>query len=453
MAHRLIFALFATAWLASCGTAAPAASSDAAADATADATADAVTVFHDPSCDATRPPIVFAHGFLAASDTWALQFQRLAENGVCADRLFAFDWNTLTQDLTVPTQELDAFIDSVTKTTGAPQVDLVGHSAGGGLGYAYLADANRAKKVRRYAHVASFHEDGPAGPTGQIPTLNLWSDGDLVAGAGEITGTTNAKIPGIDHYSVATSAPSFAALWQFFGDGTPPQVTDVRPDDTLTLHGKALTLGENVPEAGGLLTIWPLDAAGNHRDAQPAFTATLGADGHFGPFTAELGVSYAFVVKSATAGKPPITYFRPPFTRSDALVYLRTLPSADSLAGTLLAVVPFDDKATVLIVFSASRAILTGVDSLTVDGSELATPDLASAKHTAIAFFVFDADSNGKSDGTPVALFQSFAFLSGVDQFLTPTGPTPIAVTLNGQTLHVPHQPSQTVGPVVVVFP
>ncbi len=452
MLQRFWCLVLTTGALVACGST-PAADATADAGATDAASADSAPPFHAPTCGPTRTPIVFAHGFLAAGDTWALQFQRFVENGHCPERLFAFDWNSLTQDLTAPTLELDAFIDSVTRTTGAAQVDLVGHSAGGGLGYAYLADADRAKKVRRYAHVASFHEDGPAGPNGKTPTLNLWSDGDLVAGAGDITAATNDKIPGIDHYSVATSAPSFVALWQFFDDGTPPAVTDVRPDDVLTLNGKALTLGENSPELGADVTVWALDAQGAHRDAVPAFTAKLGADGHFGPFSATPGVSYAFVVKSAAADKPPITYFRPPFTRSDALVYLRTLPSADSLAGTLLAVVPFDDKATVLIVFSASRAIITGQDSLTVDGTQIATPDLADAKHTAIAFFVFDADSNGKSDGTPVALFQSFAFLSGVDQYLTPTGTTPIAVVLNGRQVNVPHQPSKTVGPVVVVFP
>ena len=61
--------------------------------------------------------------------------------------------------------------------------------------------------------------------------------------------------------------------------------------------------------------------------------------------------------------------------------------------------------------------------------------------------------SNGQSDGTPVAMFQSFPFLSGVDQFLSPTSDQPIVVQLNDRTVRVPHQPSHTVGPVVVVFP
>ena len=456
MTQRSVVPIFTLALLAACGTTSTV---DQAVDATTGDTAagdatDAMAPFHAPTCDPKRTPIVFAHGFLAASDTWSTQFQRFVENGFCGNRLFAFDWNTLTQSaMEARVAELDAFIDGVTQTTGATQVDLVGHSAGGGLAYTYLSDAGRAKKVRRYAHVASFHNDGPAGPDGKIPTLNLWSDGDLVAGAGDITAATNEKVPGIDHYSVATSAPSFVALWKFFGDGTPPTVTDVRPDDAITLRAKALTLGENVAEAGAEVNVWTLDAKGAHRDATPVFTAKLAADGQLGPLTAEVGVSYAFVVKSQAADKPPITYYRPPFLRSDALVYLRTLPSADSLAGTLLSVVPFDDKATVLIVFSASRALITGKDSLLVDGVQIATPELADAKHTAIAFFVFDENSNGVSDGTPVALFQSFPFLSGVDQYMPPTGTSPIAVELNGQRVYVPHQLSKSEGPVVVVFP
>ncbi len=158
----------------------------------------------------------------------------------------------------------------------------------------------------------------------------------LVAGVGEITGATNEKVPGIDHYSVATSAPSFIALWKFFGDGTAPTMTDILPDDAVTLHAKALTLGENGAEDGANVRIWALDENGQHRDAKPAFTAALGPDGKLGPFAAALGLSYAFVVTSKAADKPPITYFHPPFLRSDALVYLRTLPAPDSLAGTLL---------------------------------------------------------------------------------------------------------------------
>ena len=433
MPKHLVFLTFAGV-LVACGTTATnstEAADTVAADVTADiATTDSVSYFHAPACDAKRTPIVFAHGFLAASDTWATQFQRFVENGHCLDRLFVFDWNTLDQGATdARVADLDAFIDGVTKTTGTPQVDLVGHSAGGGLSYSYLADAGRAKKVRRYAHMASFRNTGPAGPSSTTPTLNVWSDGDLIVnGAGDITAATNEKLPGLDHYSVATSPQAFVALWKFFGDGSAPAVVDVRPDDVLTLHAKALTLGENTPEKGARVDVWPLTDKGAHRDATPAFTTTLGADGRLGPITAEPGVPYAFTVTSADASKPPITYYRPPFVRSDALVYLRTLPSADSLAGTLLAVVPFDDKATVLIVFASSHSVTTGKDSLTVDGTQLATAELADAKHTTIAFCVFDENGNNASDGTAVGLFQSFPFLSGVDQFLTPTGSTPIAV-------------------------
>ena len=461
------FLMFLAMWLlaSSCGQTASTETSatDAQADASGDVTAGDVgaadvSPLHAPTCDPTLPPIVFAHGFLAAGDTWAGQMQRFVENGHCTDRLFAFDWNTLAQsEMDARVADLDAFIDGVTQTTGAKQVDLMGHSAGGGLGYAYLADPVRFQKVRKYVHVASFHNDALPGPdpvTATTPMLNVWSDGDLVIqGAGDIAGATNAKLPGLDHYAVATSEASFVAMWQFLHNGAKPAMTAIAPDDALTLRGKALTLGENTPEAGAQVTVWALDATGAHRDAKPVYTTTLGKDGTFGPLPADVGVSYAFEVKSATPDKPPITYYRPPFTRSDALVYLRTLPSPDSLAGTLLAVVPFDDQATVLIVFSASRAIVTGKDSLTADGTELATADLASAAHTAIAFFVFDADSNGQSDGTPVGLFQSFPFLSGVDHFFAPQGTQPIVVRLNGQEVRVPHQPSKTAGPVVVVFP
>src|SRR5262245_35591583 len=108
---------------------------------------------NNSTCKDSLPPVVMMHGFLASGDTYAKHVMRFTSNGYCGDRLFAYDWNTLagTNDV----NRLDAFIDDVLQQTGATQVDLMGHSAGGGLGYEYLNDAAHAAKVAHYVHLAS----------------------------------------------------------------------------------------------------------------------------------------------------------------------------------------------------------------------------------------------------------------------------------------------------------
>jgi triacylglycerol esterase/lipase EstA (alpha/beta hydrolase family) len=114
-------------------------------------------------CDTTLLPVVMVHGFLAAGDTYAPFLMRFHSNGYCLNRLFAFDWNSISGTNTVAA--LDAFIDNVLAETGATQVNLMGHSAGGGTCYEYLTDAMHAAKVAHYVHIGSSIQAGPAGPS------------------------------------------------------------------------------------------------------------------------------------------------------------------------------------------------------------------------------------------------------------------------------------------------
>ncbi|MFT6396349.1 MAG: pimeloyl-ACP methyl ester carboxylesterase [Bradymonadia bacterium] len=408
-----------------------------ATDATADLDSDAVDVEPDveeATCDDSRRPIVLAHGFLASGDTWSPHTMRFASNGWCADRIFAFDWNTLNRTID-HAELLDAFIDEVLAETGAEQVDLGGHSAGGGLGYEYLDDAEQAAKVAHYAHIASFIESAPAGPDGDVPTLNLWSSVDLtIDSPGEIEGAENFEVVGADHYSVATSEASFGALYKFFTDGETPQTTTIVPEESIKLAGRALSLGENVVPEGSTVSMWRVETeSGARLDDQPLANSTLDASGDWGPFDAEPGVAYEFEVRGDEESIP-VTYFRRPFVRTDSMVYLRTLPAPGSIAGALLGVVPFDHEATVLIVFSSSQALISGTNSLTVDGVEIVTDETAAPEDTTIAFFLFDEDEDLESSLEVVGLFESFPFLAGLDLAL---GAETIAIELDGRELNV----------------
>lgn len=404
----------------------------------------------EASCDATVLPIVMAHGFLASGDTYATQFQRFTSNNYCADRLFAFDWNTLEQDGSEDV--LDAFIDDVLAKTGATQVNLVGHSAGSGLGYGYLADADRAAKVAHYVEVGSGANTQAAGPNGEIPMLNIWSEDDLIVAGGDVSGADNIKLSGVDHYEVATSATTFEAMYEFFNDQL-PTTTSIVPEEEILVAGRAVTLGENTPITGATVNIYALGAAtGTRRNSEPDATLITDVEGYWSGFTAEPDTYYEFHLVGSGPTDRAIHYYREPFERSNPLVYLRGFPPASSLAGILLSNVPQDDNQSALAVFTANQAVLSGRDELSVDEFDLATPEYAAPEKTNIAFFLYD-DGNSQTDGNTHAVFNLLpAFLIGIDYYIPTIEPASIEVKFNGKVMRVPNLKSEIDGTMVVVF-
>jgi len=402
-----------------------------------------------PSCDATKRPIVFAHGFLAAGDTFANHAMRFEANGYCLDSIVAFDWNTLDQDYD-HASDLDAFIDAILQKTGAEQVDLAGHSAGGGLGYTYLGTPERAAKVAHYAHIGSHGQTGPAGAA----TLNLWSEADVIIETkGDIPGATNVMLTQEDHYSVATSALSFDAIYRFFNDGDAPSTTDIQSHSTRTLHGKVLTLGENLIGVNTTVDIYECDVATGFRQTDtPTFSLVTDTAGQWGPFEAADGAYYEFHVHSDSPDDRPIHYYFEPFERSNPFVYLRTLPGPGSLAGTLMSALPQPDTASTLVVFSAGRGMLAGADSLTIDGTELLTTETATAQDTLIALFLYDANENGESDVEPAALFGVIPFLNGMDIHIPAGAPQTVTLNFNQRILKIRNWSTGLDGPIIAVF-
>jgi pimeloyl-ACP methyl ester carboxylesterase len=395
-------------------------------------------------------PVVAVHGYLGSGDTWSSHFKAFSARGYADDRLYAFDYNSLgSDDLTLA--QLDAFIDQVLASTGAEQVDLMGHSKGGGLGYAYLEDPARAAKVAHYAHIGSFRTDSAAGPGNDVPTLNLWSPDDLViSDKGDIPGAVNVVIPGADHYQIATHPDGFTALWKHFNetDQVPAAAT---PEGTLRIGGKALTFGENTPLSGGTVEVWALDAQAQRLTSAPSLTLTTNTDGSWGPADLPDAPYLEFRVRGASSTARAIHYFRTAGSETDRWIYLRTIPPPITVAGLLLASLPQDDNQTVLAVFSSSQAVISGRDNLDVDGVDLATPELASAEQTTIAYFLYD-DGDASSSGAENPTFAAFPFLSGVDLYFPTATPQTILLTFNGRQLPVRNLRSDTDGPIVAVF-
>ena len=83
---------------------------------------------------------------------------------------------------------------------------------------------------------------------------------------------------------------------------------------------------------GALLEIYPTDTRTGQRLSLPGYRKTVGPSGLWGPFDAQAGVPYEFVV---TAPGYAITHiYRSPFPRSSAVTHVRAerLSSADKAA-------------------------------------------------------------------------------------------------------------------------
>jgi Lipase C-terminal domain/Lipase (class 2) len=393
-------------------------------------------------------PIVFVHGFLGSGDTYATQFQRFLANGYLPSQLNVFDWNSVgAKNNTI--NYLDSFINKVLANTGANRVNLVGHSAGGGVGYGYLNDTERALKVANYVHIGSSKQTKPAGNNGQINTLNIYSLGDKVVKAGDIPGALNVQQKESDHYEVATSEASFWDMFHFFNPSiTNQQKVKIRKQPIIA--GKACLMGENTPLANAVVEVYAINLSrGKRMGSTPTFQCTTDNQGNWGPFKAQAAIAYEFVLKPA-GGQRTIHYFHEPFTTDDPLVYLRALPKT-GMTALLLNTLPSNDQQTVLAIFSSNKAVIAGRDSLTIDRLNLSSETISPATKTAIAHFIFE-NGDGNSTGNLIPTFKSIPFMNGIDFLLDPNDTKPLHIFYNGKHYNLPKRKSASEGIMVMVL-
>jgi pimeloyl-ACP methyl ester carboxylesterase len=459
--NLLVAAMCATLWVgAACSEQdEPAESVDGGTQDTADVTTDTTdTTAAQASCDPSERPIVFVHGFMGSGDTWANHAMRLSSNGYCHEHIVAFDWNTLDQgeNATIARiAELDGRVDVLLAATGATQVDLVGHSAGGGLSYSYLEDAGRAAKVAAYVHVGSFFNEAPAGPEGVVPMLNLWSSADLVIEEkGDIAGAENVDLVTDDHYAVATSAAAFEALYAFLHDGDEPGVSEPTPREPIEISGMALTFAENQLFDGvvRLDTLDPETGAISTDGLAEQLILPIATGGGWGPVEVPAGFPLQFTADGDDPAMQDVTYVLAPPTRSNPLMYVRAFPSANSLVGLLIDAIPTSDDQAVVIFFCRNRAMVAGEDSLTLNGMELLTQDVAPIEQSTIAIFGYDGDGDGESSLESASLFESLPFLAGIDVSVPAGSGEMIEVVYNGQRYRALSRVSETQGPLVFIL-
>jgi hypothetical protein len=134
------------------------------------------------------------------------------------------------------------------------------------------------------------------------------------------------------------------------------------------------------------------------------------------------------------------------------LMYVRAFPSANSLVGLLIDAIPTSDDQAVVIFFCRNRAMVAGEDSLTLNGMELLTQDVAPIEQSTIAIFGYDGDGDGESSLESASLFESLPFLAGIDVSVPAGSGEMIEVVYNGQRYRALSRVSETQGPLVFIL-
>lgn len=282
---------------------------------------------------------------------------------------------------------LKAEVDKVLQATGARQVVLVGNSRGGNAIRNYIYNGGGASRVshailggtpnhgvwaiKGFREANEFSGTGPfltalnapknaAGDevTGPVKWLTLRSDnndkfaqpdGLWIGAKGTPTnvtyegpalkGATNLVLPRVDHRETSFSPAAFEATYRFI-TGRAPQSSAIQSETPLVLNGKITGLGlrpadpasgnysNNLPLPGAQLAVYATDAATGARVGNAVHNKTVGADGLWGPFTAQPGTPYEFVISAP--GYATTHIYRSPFPRSSKLIHLRADRPADA---------------------------------------------------------------------------------------------------------------------------
>ena len=286
---------------------------------------------------------------------------------------------------------LKSEVDKVLQVTGARQVVLIGNSRGGNAIRNYIQNGGGSSRVshailggtpnhgvtaiKGFREASEFAGTGPfltglnapknaAGDevTGPVKWLTLRSDnndkfaqpdGVWVGAKGTPTnvtfegpalkGATNIVLPRVDHRETSFSPAAFDATYRFI-TGKAPQTTAVQPAAPVVLNGKITGLGlqptdpasgnysNNLALPGAQLAVFATDAVTGARLGNAVHQKTVGADGMWGPFTAQAGTPYEFVITAP--GYATTHIYRSPFVRSSQLIHMRAdrLAEADKTA-------------------------------------------------------------------------------------------------------------------------
>ena len=284
---------------------------------------------------------------------------------------------------------LKAEVDRVLALTGAKQVVLVGNSRGGYAIRNYIQNGGGDKTVSHailggtpnhgvwaipgFREGSEFSGTGPflkalnapkneAGDevSGPVQWLTLRSDnndkfaqpdGEWIGVKGKPTGVTyegpalkgaqNIVLPRMDHREVSFSNEAFVATHRFITGQEPASLT-IWPEQHIVLDGMVTGMGvrsgdpasasndfsNNLPVPKARVAVYAVHYQTGLRVDEPVHEKAVGVDGRWGPFKAQSGVPYEFVISAPGYAKTHI--YRSPFPRGSEVVHLKPARIADA---------------------------------------------------------------------------------------------------------------------------
>lgn len=104
---------------------------------------------------ATGRPVVLVHGLIDNRSAFPVLGRGLRRRGF--DRVVAYDYSPRTSDLRVAAAGLGTWVDELLRSTGEPQVHLVGHSLGGLVGRYYVQCLGGSERVDTLVTLGTPH--------------------------------------------------------------------------------------------------------------------------------------------------------------------------------------------------------------------------------------------------------------------------------------------------------
>ncbi|MEJ6655837.1 MAG: hypothetical protein QNL70_07505 [Pseudomonas sp.] len=411
-----------------------------------------------------RLPVLFIHGGAGSAAQFESQAQRFRANGYPASHIAAFEYdsgvlaaNPLDPELMVVRhQQINALIDELLLSTGAAQINLLGHSLGTAVSQMYLANPANAAKV---AHYVNLDGRSAAAPPGGVPTLALW--GQYVTEA--VVGAENVYPPEDDpvgHIEVATSADSFARMYRFFNDENPQFSTIPATEGAhVWLAGKANLFPQNSGASGTRLEVYSIDpVTGARLNDTPLYEQDIDASGSWGPLRVDTGASVEYALLH---GEGQDQYFyREPYQQDSLLVRLST-----SLPGEGVGRLLHRGAGHTNLMIGRDMELWgdqgANNDSLTVSGTEVVSELTAPLLKRLSVLFLHDRGSDGVSNlGQLDPAFAALPFMTGLDLYVPASagGSGTIELRLKSrrggadQVINVPNWPSNMVRSVSVQF-